>query len=123
VIIGQLGDGLITVTKNGQLSFFESNQDHFINETTSINRSKFKNWRINVVELQPNDVVVLSMMTDGISNDLNRQNYSKFLDFILNNLSKFHVSKDKNNYLNDLLVQLPNQNNKDDKSFVIGLST
>lgn len=123
LIIGQLGDGLITVTKNGQLSFFESNQDHFINETTSINRSNFNNWRINFVELQPNDVVALSMMTDGISNDLNRQNYSKFLDFILNNLGRFHVSKDRNNYINDLLLQLPNKNNKDDKSFVIGIST
>jgi len=122
VVVGQLGDGLITVTKNGYLSFFESNHDHFINETTSINRSKFKNWRINVVELQTNDVVVLSMMTDGISNDLNRHNYSKFLDFILNNLKKFNVSSDKNNFINELLVQLPNQNNKDDKSFVVGLS-
>jgi serine/threonine protein phosphatase PrpC len=120
LVIGQLGDGLITISKNDSLTFYESKLDLFINETNSIFRSKPKDWQFKVVNINQNESLSLSIMTDGISNDIVKANYKNFLKEIIINLSELASLEKKELFLHALLQSLPNKHNRDDKTFIIG---
>jgi hypothetical protein len=73
-----------------------------------------------VVNINQNESLSLSIMTDGISNDIVKANYKNFLKEIIINLSELASLEKKEFFLHALLQSLPNKHNRDDKTFIIG---
>ena len=115
-LAAQLGDGLIYGRVNNDSWYLSPTDKAFGNATTGLGiAKKLSDWRWRIFEEATNSIEI-SMMTDGISDDLQPESYSAFVSEmrkILNFKNSRHAKKWLKNQLNNWPVPL----HGDDKTF------
>ena len=117
--LGQLGDGMLSCVVDGKLFVVKGKDDDFLNETTSIYKSTLKDWVIKKIDFDGHKITNIFMTTDGISNDLIDGQTQPFINEISANLKKNCVFGN-NKHIKNVLLSMPNINNSDDKTIVLG---
>jgi serine/threonine protein phosphatase PrpC len=116
-LVAQLGDGMILMRSEGKFACLTGEREGYSNQTFAMGiEHRQKLWRWATVKLaNPGDGIVL--MTDGISDDIERENLHGFMEAIYINL----IKKSKRNgkkWLKSELINWPTPMHNDDKSLI-----
>lgn len=116
MILGQLGDGLVLIKSKKKIEVLKSSEDY--NFTKSLGNSKsYSDWNIKSVDYDINDFTLL-ITTDGISDDLVENKEDKFIEELIQQMSKLKRNK-RNYHLNQLLENWPTKFHTDDKTICV----
>ena len=116
---GQVGDGILAIVLDGKVMVLSEKDDDFINETRSLSKTTRKAWTLRQGDLTKKNLIYILMATDGISNDLVRDALGRFMEELSKEVFVL-PSYRQNAHIGKLLHSMPNTNNKDDKTLVIG---
>ena len=111
--IGQCGDGLVLARKGDKIRALKKGEDEFVNVVDALNPIASRaNWKYASNEISTEDTIQILLCTDGISEDIDPEAYSRFLDtFVENSAGPDGVKK-----LIHILQHWPVPGSTDDKT-------
>jgi len=116
ILACQLGDGLIVILEDDEVSVIKESDSEFSDETNGIATSSVNDWQIKIIKKKTNSSYKLLLCSDGISGDIFRETIGEFVEEVAMNV--FGTYK-KNQYLQKLLENWPNKYSIDDRSIVV----
>lgn len=116
--MGQLGDGNIYYRVDEQFFVLKTKEEDFANLTTGVNDIKsYEDWTLVSIDTAGKKVAV-SLMTDGVSENLVENRKQEFVELIWKKLSSRSNLSERNNIIYKILRQWNPVNAGDDRTIV-----
>lgn len=116
-VMGQVGDGVILFKLDGQHYVLQEKEDDYLNTTTPLHLARRTDWHIE--DFYIDGPFELLLATDGVSEDLVKENRFHFMTHLLEVIEGSTIQKRKNRKLKRLLQKWENPYSTDDKSLII----
>lgn len=120
ILLGQLGDGLISIRIDGLLPPIQINDKEFLNETECLGSNGNENYYLLILDFDQNYDFLIA--TDGISDELIPDKIEFLHDYFINKFKNIEKSK-RNNVLESEINAFLNEKNNDDKSLIFTWSS
>ena len=118
LLLAQLGDGLVLLSKAGSMTTLEPSAERFGNVTTGLGiASDLREWRIHLEPRLHEDTAVL-LATDGVADDLLLERRASFLEFLVARFGAL-PSGSRGRALARELRSWPTPRHWDDKTLVV----
>lgn len=115
IIVGQLGDVLVSIQTDGLFQHLDSSAKDFLNETECLGSGREQKFKIRMLEFGQSFNFLLA--TDGIGDELNIITIEALHNFFINKFDNIE-KLNRNKILEKDIMQFINEKNDDDKSLV-----
>jgi hypothetical protein len=118
LLLAQLGDGLVLLSKAGSTTTLEPSGERFGNVTTGLGiASDLREWRVHVEPRFHGSMAVL-LATDGVADDLLPERRAGFLEFLVTRFGAL-PSRSRGKAIARELRAWPTPRHRDDKTLAI----
>jgi len=115
IIVGQLGDVLVSLRIDGLYRYLQSTIKDFSNETDCLGSGRNELFNIAIYEFGHSFDFIIA--TDGIADELQTEKIEPFHDYLKSKFQKIDLEL-RNQVLKDEIEEFINEKNNDDKSLV-----
>lgn len=115
IIVGQIGDVLVSIRMDGLFRYLESTSKDFSNETNCLGSGRDENFKLALFEFGHTFDFLIA--TDGIADELQTEKIESLHDYFKNKFQNFEASS-RNEALQCELEEFLNEKNNDDKSMI-----
>jgi len=115
IIVGQLGDVMVSLRMDGLFRHLESTSKDFSNETVCLGSGKDENFKLAMFEFGHTFDYLIA--TDGIADELQTEKIETLHDYFKNKFQNIEASR-RNDSLKYDLEEFLNEKNNDDKSMI-----
>jgi hypothetical protein len=115
VVIGQLGDVMISLRIDGLFRHFETTQKEFSNETDCLGSGRNERYKLARYDFGHSFDFLIA--TDGISDEIEPSKMEAFQNYLKNRF-EFLSLENRNNELHSEIETLMKEKNNDDKSLL-----
>jgi len=115
IIVGQIGDVLVSLRMDGLFRYLESTSKDFSNETVCLGSGRDEKFKLALFEFGHTFDFLIA--TDGIGDELQTDKIEALHDYFKNKFQNIEASK-RNDALKWDLEEFVNEKNNDDKSLV-----
>lgn len=115
IIVGQIGDVLVSLRMDGLFRYLESTSKDFSNETVCLGSGRDDNFKLAFFEFGHTFDFLIA--TDGIADELQTEKIETLHDYFKNKYQNIEALK-RNDVLKCDLEEFLNQKNNDDKSMI-----
>ena len=115
IIVGQIGDVLVSLRMDGLFRYLESTSKDFSNETVCLGSGRDENFKLALFEFGHTFDFLIA--TDGIADELQTEKIETLHDYFKNKFQNIEESR-RNDALKCDLEEFLNEKNNDDKSMI-----
>lgn len=115
IIVGQIGDVLVSLRMDGLFRYLESTSKDFSNETVCLGSGRDENFKLALFEFGHTFDFLIA--TDGIADELQTEKIEILHDYFKNKFQNIEASR-RNDALKCDLEQFLNKKNNDDKTMI-----
>ena len=115
IIVGQIGDVLVSLRMDGLFRYLESTSKDFSNETVCLGSGRDENFKLALFEFGHTFDFLIA--TDGIADELQTEKIETLHDYFKNKFQNIEASI-RNDALKCDLEEFLNEKNNDDKSMI-----
>jgi serine/threonine protein phosphatase PrpC len=115
IIVGQLGDVMVSLRMDGLFRHLESTSKDFSNETVCLGSGKDEDFKLAMFEFGHTFDYLIA--TDGIADELQTEKIETLHDYFKNKFQNIEASR-RNDSLKFDLEEFLNEKNNDDKSMI-----
>jgi serine/threonine protein phosphatase PrpC len=115
IIVGQIGDVLVSLRIDGLFRYLESTSKDFSNETFCLGSGRDENFKLAIFEFGHTFDFLIA--TDGIADELQTEKIEALHDYFKNKFQNIETSR-RNDALKGDLEEYLNVKNNDDKSMI-----
>jgi serine/threonine protein phosphatase PrpC len=115
IIVGQLGDDLVSIRMDGLFRYLESTRKDFSNETDCLGSGRNEKYKLALFEFGHSFDFLIA--TDGVGDELQAEKIEALHEYFKNKYQNINAS-DRNKVLKNEIEEFLNEKNNDDKSLV-----
>jgi serine/threonine protein phosphatase PrpC len=115
IIVGQLGDVLVSLRIDGLFRYLQSTSKDFSNETDCLGSGRDEHFNLAIYEFGHSFDFLIA--TDGVADELLTEKIEPFHDYLKSKFQNIEMEL-RNDVLKNEIVEFINEKNNDDKSLI-----
>lgn len=115
IIVGQLGDVLVSIRMDGLFRYLESTSKDFSNETDCLGSGRGEKFKLSLYEFGHTFDFLIA--TDGVGDELRTEKIEVLHDYFISKFQNLDISL-RNDILKNEIEEFVNEKNNDDKSLI-----
>jgi len=115
IIVGQLGDVLVSLRIDGLFRYLQSTSKDFSNETDCLGSGSNEHFKLTIYQFGHSFDFLIA--TDGIADELQTEKIEAFHDYLKSKFQNIDLEL-RNQVLKDEIEEFINEKNNDDKSLI-----